>query len=261
MRSPRAGRRTSSGWHAAVAASLPLLALAAIACTRPPESRVEMCLANEPTQPGAEPSCVYGLEGRRFTAELGGAVGASLTGYRSYPGAARLQVEFDESGAVDRVCFTAVRGAQIAKRLPEAADHVRTLPPAPACFAGRRLDFAWQSPPVTSAAIVEATRVCQERVDPVRSRIHWCHERQHCKLDEVRALWDRADAALRSCVLEQIPLEIRSADSREPRPFVPLDGAPPDPELAVRASEQCEGLPDAPSVASCMHLLGWRPLD
>jgi hypothetical protein len=247
--------RARRGW---VLASF---AAAAFACTRPPANRVEMCLADEPARPPADPACVYGLEGRRYTADLGGAIGTSLTGYSSHPGAARLRIAFDEGGAVEHACFGSVWGNEVARRLPDAASAARAFVAAPACFAGRRLDFAWESPVVTTEHVRTAARECQESVDPHRTRIEMCRHRQDCSVEKVRAMWEAADDALRACMLERVPLEVRSADARASHSFVPIDGVPPSPALAARAGDLCDGLPDHPAVVECMRVLGWRPLE
>jgi hypothetical protein len=241
--------------------ALAFLAAAALACAHPPANRIEMCLAAEPAKPAADPVCVYGLEGRRYTAALGGAIGTSLMGYHSHPGTARLRVGFDGGGAVAGACFGSVWGDEVTRRLPDAVRAARALPPAPACFAGRRLEFAWESPVVTTEHVQVATRECQERVDPHRTRIEMCRQRQDCSVEKVNAMWETADDALRSCVLERVPLPIHSADARESHHFVPIEGVPPSPALAVRAGELCENLPDHPAVVECMRVLGWRPLE
>jgi hypothetical protein len=241
--------------------ALALLAAAALACARPPAKQVEACTAGEAPRPAVDSACVHGLEGQRFVGALGGAVGASLTGRHSHPGTARLRVDFDDGGVVERTCFGSVSGSAVARRLPDAVRAARALPPAPACFAGRRLEFAWESPVVTTEHVQVATRECQERVDPHRTRIGMCRQRQDCSVEKVNAMWEAADDALRSCVLERVPLPIHSADARESHHFVPIEGVPPSPALAVRAGELCEGLPDHPAVVECMRLLGWRPLE
>jgi len=237
------------------------LSAAALGCARPPAHRIEMCVAGEPARPPADPACTYGPKGRRFTAELGGAIGASLTGYSSHPGAARLRVDFDEGGGVEHACFGSVWGREVARRLPDAASAARSFSGAPACLAGRRLDFAWESPNVTTEHVRSVTRECQERVDPHRSRIEMCLYRQDCSVEKVRAMWQAADDALRACVLERVPLAIRSADAREGHSFVPIEGVPPSPARALRAGDLCEGLPDRPAVVECMRAHGWRPLE
>jgi len=160
---------------------------------------------------------------------------------------------------VASVCFDSVSGAVVARRVPEVAIRARDLPLAPACFAGRRLDFAWESEIATSEEVRQAVRACRREIRPHKRRIDWCRVGQHCSVSEVLDLQSGADRELRSCVLERIPLAMRTGVSREVLRFVPTPGEKPDPELALRAHHVCDGLPRRAEVVECMGRHGWRP--
>src|SRR5262245_55872538 len=117
-------------------------ALATWGCAAGPETWVARCAdpSDRPPRPSAE--CLGDPEAQRYAARLAGEVGDGLSGYRSHPGAADLSVAFDGDARVSEVCFESYRGGKVATRIPETAERVQALPAAPACFAGRRLDFA-----------------------------------------------------------------------------------------------------------------------
>jgi hypothetical protein len=76
---------------------------------------------------------------------------------------------------------------------------------------------------------------------------------------QTRSLESRADRELRSCVLAQVPLTMRTGVSREVLRFLPVPDLEPDPELALRAHRVCDGLPRRTDVIECMDRHGWRP--
>jgi hypothetical protein len=180
-------------------------------------------------------------------------------GYHSHPGATELSVTFGDDARVASLCTDRVEGREIARRVPDALRRLEDLPPGPACFAGRRLDFAWESPDVTSEHVREATRQCRDRIEGHRRRNLFCHDTQRCSLEEVVGRWDRGDRELRACVLEKVPLELHVAGSAEAHPFVPMTGTPPDPDLALRALELCEALAERDALVACMGEHGWEP--
>jgi len=233
--------------------------VALLSCAAPPVTRVEMCSPPEarPARPAAE--CFHSAESRRYVGRLGGLIGETLSGWRSHPGAAELTATFGGDGRVDSVCFDSVSGGVVARRIPEVAERVRELPAAPACFAGHRLDFAWESDVATSAEVREVVRACHREIRPLKREIDWCRTAQHCPLTEVLDLRSEADRELRSCVLASVPLAMRTGVSREVLRFVPTPGEKPDPELAIRAHHVCDGLPRRADVVDCMDRHGWRP--
>jgi len=230
-----------------------------IACASPRATRVEMCSPREarPARPAAE--CFESAESRRFVGQIGGAIGETLSGWRSHPGSAELTATFGGDGRVDSVCFDSVDGSMVARRIPDVADRLRAFPAAPACFAGHRLDFAWESDVASGAEVREAVRACHRTVRPLKRKIDWCRTAQGCALTEVLDLQSAADRELRSCVLASVPLAMRTGISREVLSFVPVPGEKPDPELAIRAHHVCDGLPRPADVVDCMDRHGWMP--
>jgi len=235
------------------------VALAALACAKPTETRLEMCSPppERPARPAAE--CFQSTESLRYAGRLGGLIGETLTGWRSHPGAAELSATFGDDGRVASMCFDSIDGEVVARRTLDVAERALELPPAPACFAGHRLDFAWQSEVATSEEVRQVVRTCRREIRPLTRRIHWCRVGQHCSVDKMRKLTSEADLELRSCVLESVPLAMRTGVSREVMTFLPSVGAEPDPELAVRAHRVCNGLPHQDDVIECMNRHGWRP--
>jgi hypothetical protein len=230
-----------------------------LSCATPRTIRVEMCPAPaaRPARPAAE--CFQAAESRRYVGRLGGLIGEILSGWRSHPGATELTTTFDGDGRVASLCFDSVSGSVVARRVPDVAEQLRELPPAPACFAGSRLDFAWESDVATAQEVQEVVRGCHRTIRPRKRAIDWCRSRQHCPVEEVLELQFAADRELRSCVLESVPLAMRTGVSREVLRFVPEPGSTPDPELAIRAHRVCDGLPRRVDVVECMDRHGWQP--
>ena len=235
------------------------IALFACACVSDASPAAAPCVARSLRAPLPSLECFESEDGQRHAALLAGALGETLSGYHSHPGAAELSVDFDDAAGVASVCADSVEGEQIARRLPRAAAGIRRLPAGPACLAGRRLDFAWQSPEVTSEELQQATRECRRRIEGYRRRNLFCLETQRCSDQEVRERWERADRALRSCVLEKVPLEMPLAGSAETRLFVPIAGSAPDPDLASEATQVCANLADPGALEDCMLRHGFEP--
>jgi hypothetical protein len=235
------------------------LAVALLSCAAPDVTRVEMCPSPETRPPRPAPECFHSVESRRYVGRLGELIGDTLSGWRSHPGAAELTATFGGGGRVDSLCFDSVSGAVVARRIPDVAERLRELPAAPACFAGHRLDFAWESDVATSEDVREVVRACHRAIRPLTREIDWCRTAQHCPLTEVLDLRSEADRELRSCVLASVPLAMRTGVSREVLSFVPVPGGKPDPELAIRAHHVCDGLPRRADVVACMDRHGWRP--
>jgi hypothetical protein len=235
------------------------VALAALACATPPATRVELCPPPEqrPARPPA--SCFQEPDAQRYAGRLGGTIGEVLSGWHSHPGAAELSVVFGDGGDVASVCFDSVSGGPVARRIPDLADRLREHPAAPACFAGRRLDFAWESEVATTEEVRQAVRGCRREVRPLTRQLDWCRTAQHCPVTQTRALETRADRELRACVLAQVPLTMRTGVSREVLRFLPVPDLEPDPELALRAHRVCDGLPRRGDVVECMGRHGWEP--
>lgn len=226
------------------------------ACASPPGADLCPPVAERAPLPSAE--CFRSEEGQSHAVLLSTAISDALMGYVSHPGSAELTVFFGDDAGVGSLCVDSLVGREIARRLPRADRELRALPPGPACFAGRRLDFAWESPEVTHARVREAVRECRRGVESHRRKNLFCHETQRCPVEQVSERWDRADRELQSCVLTKIPLELHVAGSAEAHHFVP-DQPVPDPELAARALEVCEALPDHAAVVRCMREYGWQP--
>jgi hypothetical protein len=234
--------------------------MAALACATPPTAtRVELCAPPEERPPRPLASCFRGPDAQRFAGRLGGAIGEVLSGGPSHAGGAELSVAFGDDGRVASVCFDSVSGDAVARLVPDAADRIRDFPAAPACFAGRRLDFAWESEVATSEDVRRAVRACRRKVHPLKRRLDFCRSAQDCPLPRTRALEDAADRELRACVLERVPLAMRTGVSREVLRFLPLPDRKPDPELALRAHRVCDGLPRRQDVVECMERHGWEP--
>jgi len=219
--------------------------------------------AERPPRPSAE--CFAEPDSQRYAAQLAGEVGNGLSGHVSHPGSAGLSVDFDASARVADVCYESFEGGRIAQRIPDVALRVQDLPPAPPCFAGRRLDLAWESDAVTDEEVRIATAECRRATRRHRSRILFIHEAQSCPEqrgcsgDEVRRRWAAADRALRACVLEHVPLVMRTGVGRETLVFDPAAHTTPDPGKALQAATVCDGLPQRQDVIECMDRRGWQP--
>ncbi len=129
------------------------------------------------------------------------------------------------------------------------------------CFAGRRAEFAWESPTVTDAEIESAQRACRPHAEPVMRALRFCRFAQDCTYEEVLRLRDEADRKLASCVLRDLPLTVQIDGTDEGYAFLPLDRNEPDPEEAVRALESCGVARDRASGVECMARYGWRPVE
>ncbi len=230
------------------------------ACASPATPPAGQCLAALSGSPLPSVECFESDAGQRYAGRIAMAIGDALMGYTSHPGAADLSIGFGDDASVTSVCSDRrVEGDEIARRLPSAADELKALPPGPQCFAGRRLEFTWESPDVTSAHVRQAIGECRQQIEEHRRRNLYCHEMYRCPVQEVVERWDRADRELRSCVLEKVPLEMHLAGSAEAHHFVPTAGAAPDPELAIRAMEICEALGQRDEMIGCMRGHGWEP--
>jgi hypothetical protein len=237
------------------------LAAGALACAGPLVHGVEPCLLPEQRAPLPAADCLHGPEGQRYAQLVASAIGWSLGGWSRRAGAAELSVRFAEDASVRSVCHASSWGDSVQRRIRYAADLVRRLPPAPACLAGRRLDFAWESPVVTDEELRAAERECRRRIAPLRREIDFCYLRQDCPREQVLGLWARADDELRSCVLEKVPLAIAGAGSAQSLRFVPREGTRPDPQLAIRASRVCSRLLDRAALVDCVREHGFEPLE
>jgi hypothetical protein len=245
----------AAGWTRRIA-----VAVWVCACTSPATAPDGECLATAARAPLPSPACFESEAGQRYAGLIATEIGDALMGYRSHPGAADLSVGFADDASVASVCAgSKLQGDEIAKRLPEATERLKALPPGPRCFAGRRLEFAWESPEVTSAHVRQATRECRKQIEGHQRRNLFCHETYRCSVQEVTERWDRADRELRSCVLQKLPLEMHLAGSAEAHPFVPSAGAAPDPDLAIQAMDVCEALGDRDAMIGCMRQHGWEP--
>jgi hypothetical protein len=240
-------------------------ALAALACASAPEIRVERCSDPAERLPRPTAGCFAEPEAQRYSALLTHEIADSLSGHRSYPGSAELSVAFAPDSGAAQVCYDRFEGKQVARRIPDAAERVQELPPAPACFAGHRLDFAWESDVVTDEDLRLAVADCRHKVERYRRKILFileaqsCYETKGCSGDAVRRRWDEADRELRSCVLDRVPLVMRTGVSHETLVFDPSKDAQPDPKQAMRAGVVCDGLPHRPDVVECMERHGWEP--
>ena len=236
------------------------IAILSCACASPATPPAGQCRATAARAPLPSVECFESDEGQRHAGRIATAIADALMGYHSHPGSAELSVSFGDDASVASVCSDwGVEGTEIARRLPRAAELLAALPAGPGCFAGRRLDVAWESPEVTSEHVRQAIRECRRRVEGHRRRNLYCHEMQRCPVEEVIERWDRGDRELRSCVLEKVPLEMHLAGSAEAHHFVPTAGAGPDPDLAIQAMDLCEALADRDTMLGCMRRHGWEP--
>jgi hypothetical protein len=236
------------------------IALLVSACASPATPPGRECVAGAARPPLASVECFESEAGQRHAGRLALVIADALMGYHSHPGAADLSIGFGDDARVASVCSDwKVEGDEIARRLPGAAKQLKALPAGPECFAGRRLEFAWESPELTTAHVREAVGACRRQIEAHRRRNLYCHEMYRCPVEEVNERWDLADRELRACVLEKVPLEMHLAGSAEAHHFVPADGAAPDPDLAIRAMELCEELGDRDAMIACMREHGWEP--
>jgi hypothetical protein len=236
------------------------IAILACACAAPATSPETACLGAVARAPLPSASCLESDEGQRHAGLIASAIADALMGYHSHPGSAELSVGFGDDASVAFVCSeSGADSTEIERRLPRAEAQLRELPAGPDCFAGRRLDFAWESPEVTHEHVRQAVRECRRRVEKHRRRNLFCHEMWRCPVEEVRERWDRGDRELRSCVLEKVPLEMHLDGSAEAHHFVPVTGAAPDPDRAIQAMELCEAQPDRETLIDCMRRHGWEP--
>src|SRR5215468_5471084 len=118
-------------------------ALATAGCRSAPPTGP--CSNRSEAPPRASVECFADPESQRYAALLAGEVGDGLSGSRSHPGAAALRVTFDDGARVADICFESYEGKVVGGRIPDTAARVQSLPAAPACFAGHRLDLAWES--------------------------------------------------------------------------------------------------------------------
>ena len=240
-------------------------AVATLACATSPEVRVERCSESEQLPPRPTAACFGEPEAQRYAALLAREIGDSLSGYRSHPGSAELRVAFAPDARIAQVCWDAFAGKKVPQRIPDAAERVQQLPAAPACFAGRRLDFAWESDVVTDEDVRGAVADCRHEIERYRRKILFileaqsCHEAKGCSGDGIRRRWDEADRELRSCVLDRVPLVMRTGVTHETLVFDPSEDTKPDPDQAMRAAVVCDGLPQRPDVIECMGRHGWEP--
>jgi hypothetical protein len=240
-------------------------ALTTSGCSHAPQTWVVQCSAASERPPRPTAECFADPASQYYAALLAGEVGDALSGSISHPGSAALSVAFDGDARVGDVCFESFRGKRIGGRIPDTAARVQALPAAPACFAGRRLDFAWESDAVTDEEVRRATAECRRETQPYRRHILFmleaqsCYEPKGCSGREVRRRWDEADRALRSCVLGRVPLVMRTGITHEALVFDPAPDTTPDPDQAMRASKVCDGLPRPPDVIDCMQRRGWEP--
>jgi hypothetical protein len=240
-------------------------AMAALACASAPEIRVERCPDPAERLPRPAAACFAQPEAQRYSALLANEIADSLSGHRSYPGSAGLSVAFAPDTGAAQACFDTVDGKKVARRIVDAAERIQELPPAPACFAGHRLDFAWESDVVTGEDLRLAVADCRRRVERYRRKILFileaqtCPEAKGCSGDSVRQRWNEADRELRSCVLDRVPLVMRTGVGHETLVFDPAEDTQPDPAEATRAAVVCDRLPHRSDVVECMERHGWEP--
>jgi hypothetical protein len=235
------------------------IAVLVCACASTPKPPADRCVATAERPPRPTVACFESDEGQRYAGRVASLIAETLSGYHSHPGKAELSVGFDAEASVASVCADPVDGDRVAQRLPGAIAELRELPAAPACFANRRLDFAWESPEVTAEHVRVATRECRREIEGHRRRNLFCLEMQRCSEREVIERWDRGDRELRACVLGKIPLEMRVAESAEAHHFVPIAASSPDPDRAIEALEVCDALADREALVGCMREHGWVP--
>lgn len=147
--------------------------------------------AERPARPAAE--CFQAADSQRYVGQLGTLIGETLSGWRSHPGTAELSAIFGDDGRVASLCFDSVSGPAVARRVPDVAIRARELPAGPACFAGRRLDFAWESEIATWQELRQVARGCRREINAVTRHIDWCRVGRHCSLNLVLSLIECMD--------------------------------------------------------------------
>jgi len=235
------------------------LLVSLLACVVPPA--VEVCPPRVDQKPPPTVDCLESAEGLSYTTQAARGIGDDLMGWVSYPGEAMLSVEFADDTKIDSVCVRRSSGDQVKKRVPRAVERVRKLPPAPACFAGRRLEFQWQSPVLTDHELRSAISECRKG-SVARRAARFCRVGLHCSIEEYRQTWAIADREVRACVLHRIPITLNLESTQEVLYFRPIDPIrPPDPTMAMGALDVCSRWQERSEAVGCMFAHGWRPVE
>lgn len=243
-----------------LALALALIGTAASTLTCASAPPVASCPARADQNPAPAPACLAQAESRRFLLDAGHRLGDALMSWRSQPGAVTLAVSFAGDASVDSVCLRDREGVVMADRVRRAAARLARRD-APACFANRRIEFAWQSPDVTGYQIAQAKRECDADADAPRDIIDACYWMQSCQVEEVERLWREADDRVAECVLQRVPISIVADDTPAVALFLPADGTTPDARNALDALAECDGRASQEEGVACMARLGWRRIE
>ena len=239
--------------------SLLCFGLCLTSCVTTPET--PLCPPPEEREPAISRECLEQEEGRSYIRRAGSGVADGLMGWRSHSGTATVSIGFDEDSTVASVCLRDMSGDAVRRRARRAAAEAWRLPAAPACFAQRRVDFAWESPIVTDEDIRVAKAGCKGEAAPPHRAISFCRWRQDCTQQALERLKGEGNRLLSECVLRVLPIALRVPDAGETIFFLPSAGASPDAQKALNALAACEDPEDRASALECMQLRGWQPVD
>jgi hypothetical protein len=236
-------------------ASVPWLGLCWIACATGPE--ISGCPPRSEQKPAPTLECLGDETTHVYLQDAAADFADRLMGWHSHPGTATVSIEFAAGANVESVCLRETSGDRVGSRARRAAVRVWKLPVAPACLAGRRIEFSWESPDVTREHVRAASWDCKDDAAAHMRAIDFCEVAQHCQQTEFWSLRDAADRVHSQCVLKRLPIAITVADPSETVFFLPVEGAEPDAQDALDALASCDNAEDRSVGVSCMLERGW----
>jgi hypothetical protein len=248
---------TGMGTLGRVAIALGCVLALSTCASAPP---VANCPARELQNPAPTLECLAETSARKFLLDSGHEVGDVLMGWRAQPGGATLALSFDSDSAVDSVCLREREGLVQADRIRRAAARLQSSQ-APSCFAGRRVEFAWESPTVTAWQIREAELQCNSDARPIVRVLEMCRTTQTCQKSEIYRLERQADEHVERCVLQRVPISIVATDTPDVALFLPVSGTQPAAKDALESLEACDSSDRLDAGVSCMAARGWRRIN